>query len=159
MELVEQYRLMHESGHFPGYSIRQYVDDIDALVRKTGAKTILDYGCGKGRQYADLKLHEFWKVAPTLYDPAVFPEKPEGTFHGVVCTDVLEHVPEEDLEEVLREIFAYAERFAFLSICTRKAKKTLPDGRNAHLTVKPEEWWLSLIEGLEPSVLYEVKFQ
>jgi SAM-dependent methyltransferase len=158
MELSEQYRLLHEAGHFPGFSIRKHVTSIDGLIRKTGSKTILDYGCGKGRQYAELNLHKYWNVEPTLYDPATFPEKPEGRFDGVVCTDVLEHIPEEDLREVLREIFNYSRKFVFLSICTREARKTLPDGRNAHLTIKPEEWWLSLMEGLEPSVLYEVEF-
>jgi hypothetical protein len=31
---------------------------------------------------------------------------------------------------------------AFITIHTGPAMKTLPDGRNAHLTQQPMEWWL-----------------
>ena len=158
MDLIDQYRLMHDAGHFPGHSINKHADSIKYLINKTQSRTILDYGCGKGRQYAELNLHKYWNVEPSLYDPATFPEKPEGMFDAVICTDVLEHVPENQLEDTLREIFSYAKKFVFLSICTREAKKHLPDGRNCHLTVKPELWWQALIEGLEPSVMYEVEF-
>ena len=158
MNLVDQYRLMHDAGHFPGHSVNKHADSIKKLIGKTNSRTILDYGCGKGRQYAELNLHKYWNVEPSLYDPATFPEKPKGRFDGVICTDVLEHIPEEELEDTLREIFSYARKFVFLSICIRPAKKTLPDGRNCHLTIKPELWWRTLIEGLEPSVIYEVEF-
>ncbi len=158
--LVGQYRTMHEAGHFPGHSIKRHIEAITVLVRKTGANSLLDYGCGKGQQYIGGALAREWGCRPYLYDPAVIQlsKKPEGRFDGVICTDVLEHIPEEAVPDILREIFAYARKFVFLSICTRAAKKTLPDGRNCHLTIKPEEWWLSLIAGLKPEVLYEVRW-
>lgn len=157
MDLIEQYRMMHEAGHFPGHSLKKHLENIEYLIRKTGSKTVLDYGCGKALAYVD-GVHRPWDIKISLYDPAVpkFSEKPVGKFDGVICTDVLEHIPEEDVAGVLREIFSYSNKFVFLSICTRKAKKTLPDGRNCHLTVRSEQWWLSTIEGLEPSVLWEV---
>lgn len=155
LNLTDQYRMMHEAGHFPGFSVKQHVEAIGDLVKKTGSNTLLDYGCGKGRQYAELNLHRSWNISPSLYDPATFPQKPEGKFDGVICTDVLEHIPEEDLPDTLSEIFGYARKFVFLSICCRPAKKVLPDGRNCHLTIKPEQWWLSLIESLA-TVKYEV---
>ena len=42
-------------------------------------------------------------VAVTCYDPgyAPFAEPCEGTFDGVITTDVLEHIPEEDIGWVL----------------------------------------------------------
>lgn len=158
MDLAEQYKLMHAAGHFPGHSIVAHVDEIDNLIRKSGSKTILDYGCGKGEQYSIRKLHKFWGVEPTLYDIATYPEKPEGTFDGVICTDVLEHVPEELVKDTIAELFSYARKFVFMSICTRDAKKTLPDGRNAHLTVRPQQWWLSIIYGLEPKIEWKVEW-
>ncbi|HKZ43150.1 MAG TPA: hypothetical protein VJ044_19485, partial [Candidatus Hodarchaeales archaeon] len=56
--------------------------------------------------------------------------------------DVLEHVPEEEIDEVLKEIFEYAQKFVFLSISTKLADKKFPDGENVHVCVKPPDWWL-----------------
>ena len=158
MDLRQQYVEMHKAGHFPGHSIKQHIEGITALVRKTGAKSLLDYGCGKGEQYYDGSLQREWGGLPYLYDPAVYPIKPRGTFQGVICTDVLEHVEEEEIESVVSELFAYAERFLFVSICTREAKKTLPDGRNCHLTIKPQEWWLEILTRLNPGIELGVEF-
>lgn len=161
MDEISQYRKMHEAGYFQGPSILKHRGRIGNLIHKTGAKRVLDYGCGGGKQYSEHKLHENWGVEITAYDPAVerFSVKPKGRFHGVVCTDVLEHIPEEGIDGVLKELTDYAERFLFLSICCRPAKKFLPDGRNCHLTVMPEMWWLAKIaehsrEGLEIEVAW-----
>ena len=87
-------------------------------------------------------------ILPTLYDPAVdeFSAKPRGKFDGVICTDVAEHVPEDEVDVFLSDVFSHARKFVFITICTRPAKKLLPDGRNCHLTVKPATWWLRTIE-------------
>jgi hypothetical protein len=63
----------------------------------------------------------------------------------VVCTDVLEHIEPEHLDAVLRHVCSLAKKAVFLQIATRPAKKCLPDGRNAHLTVQSAEWWLAKI--------------
>jgi hypothetical protein len=63
----------------------------------------------------------------------------------VVCTDVLEHIEPEHLDAVLAHIFRLAQRAVFLQIALFPAKKTLPDGRNAHLIVQPANWWLDKI--------------
>ena len=81
---------------------------------------------------------------PTLYDIGV-PEisrKPEGSFDGVICTDVMEHIEEGDIDEVLHYIINTADKFVFFHIACRPSKrKRLPDGRDVHLTVKPPHWW------------------
>jgi len=157
MSLKDQYEKMHLQGHFPGQMAWQFRDDILRLMKKTGAKTLLDYGSGKGKQWGKLALH--LQVDPTLYDPYYPPnaKRPEGTFDGVICTDVLEHIPEDEVEQVLRDIIEYARCFVFLTICTKPAKKTLPDGRNAHLTVRPSEWWDEMLDRIlsdyEPIVM------
>ena len=65
----------------------------------SGAKTLLDYGAGQGWQYTEECYHVLWNIMPTLYDPAVaaFHVKPSQRFDGVICTDVLEHIPEAEL--------------------------------------------------------------
>ena len=65
---------------------------------------------------------------PTLYDPAVqgIDVKPEGQFDGVMCTDVLEHIPEDELDTVIADLAGYAKQWAFIAVCCRPAKKTFP---------------------------------
>ena len=106
-----------------------------------GAKTVLDYGCGKGGLGLALS-----HLLMTGYDPAVAGH--EGTPEPadlVICTDVLEHIEPECLEEVLDDLRRCALKGVFLTIATRPAKKFLADGRNAHLIQEPMTWWLPKI--------------
>ena len=64
----------------------------------------------------------------------------------MVCTDVLEHCPEEDLGWILGEIFGFARRAVYLCIAAYPAKKHLPSGENAHITIKPLAWWAERLE-------------
>lgn len=144
--LIPMYRQMHRShrGHFWGRSIRHHLDEIAALVIENGTETLLDYGCGKGHQYNLKQVHMQWGgIMPSLYDPAVagIDKKPIGRFDGVICTDVLEHVPEDELDEVIADLVGYAKVWCFASIYCEPARKSLPNGRNVHVTIKPPEWW------------------
>lgn len=144
-------QLHRDAATFQGYQTPRYADIIGDLVRITESKDLLDYGCGKGMQYEFKRIHEGWGVPmPYMYDPYYGPhsKKPECSFDGVICTDVMEHVPTRDVRDVLRDIGDYAEKFIFLSISTKKAKKFLPDGQNAHVTVKPSEWWDRILDDM-----------
>jgi len=81
---------------------------------------------------------------PSLYDPAVeqYSVLPEGTFDAVICTDVLEHIEEEDVADVIQEIYSKANKFVYLGISNEPASSYLPDGRNAHVTQKSLDWWV-----------------
>ncbi|HZQ71811.1 MAG TPA: FkbM family methyltransferase [Burkholderiales bacterium] len=144
---------------FPGRSLFAHLDPIRRLVQKTGAKTILDYGSGKGLQYrahpilvdgravAD-SVAEYWDVDEVrCYDPGYEPYAalPADKFDGVISTDVLEHCPEDDLAWILDEAFAFARRFVYLNVACFPARKSLPNGENAHATVRPPEWWRELV--------------
>lgn len=143
--VIEQYRLMHGNPKmFRGRLADVYCAEIAALCQETSAETLLDYGSGKGHQYSLHRQHETHAFPePHCYDPGVMElaQKPKGQFDGVLCLDVMEHIPEAHVEEVLAEIFAYARKFVFLVIFTAPARKHLPDGRNCHLSVQPPAWW------------------
>jgi hypothetical protein len=149
VKLLDQYRELHrDPAIYTGTSLLPHAGEIKQLCIKHKARTLLDYGCGKGMAYHQLGTHAWWGVKPTLYDPAVYmhSKKPGGQFDGVVCTDVLEHVPEDEVRVVFDDLFAYAVRFVFATICTRAANRKLPNGLNAHVTVQPEAWWSDLIK-------------
>jgi len=143
--LIGQYRQMHAHGMlFPGRSLLRVAWHVYDAVQRHGARTLLDYGCGQGQQYDRYNVHEWWGVPrPALYDPAVarFAVRPQGSFDGVICTDVLEHVPRGELDAVLGHCFGSARKFVFFSICCRAAKKSLPNGMNCHVTIEEPAWW------------------
>lgn len=155
-DLITQYRQMHESSPdmFAGMSLMPHIHRIKRLIDQTGAKTILDYGCGKGKQYeipitvgkeTFPNLEAFWGVEVTKYDPGhpPFALLPNGIFDGVICTDVLEHFPNSGVaaEEVWTLCTHKAVKFVFASISCREAIKFLPDGRNAHTCIESPDWW------------------
>jgi hypothetical protein len=170
VELLEQYRAMHRDGDvrrgtpaeqtFDGKSLPRQAARIRKLIQSSGARTILDYGSGKGRQYLPggimehgvvrwNSMQEYWGVESIrCYDPghAPFSALPEGKFDGVVCTDVLEHCPQEDLSWIVGELFGYARFFVFANVACYPAAKTLPNGENAHCTIRPVEFWRELFE-------------
>ncbi len=116
------------------------------LLKATGLKTVLDYGSGKGAFGAELS-----RIVPDVtvvnYDPAIPQWASDPPVCDVVlCNDVLEHVEPEHIESVLAHLASKARHLALLSIADHEAKKTLPDGRNAHLLVKPMNWWIERVE-------------
>lgn len=150
MNLINEYLKLHaaDPGAFQGFSVLPHAWEIRRLVKATRSERLLDYGCGKGKQYSDDRVNEWWGVKVQLYDPGVaqFSKKPTGSFDGVVCTDVLEHIPEADVAGVLDELMRYAMRFVFMTACCRPASRKLPNGMNTHVTVKPERWWRDIVK-------------
>ena len=87
---------------------------------------------------------DYWGIDYVhCYDPsyAKYSTLPLGPFDGVICTDVLEHCPEDDLPWIVTEIFAYAENFVYANVACYPAMKRFPTGENAHCTVRAPEWW------------------
>lgn len=182
-ELVELYRTMHTEGEkflnvgpektFPGISLPPEAHHIKRLIERSGALSVLDYGSGKGQQY-DLRnvklatgevvesIVDYWGIDFVhCYDPsyAKFSALPQGRFDGVVCTDVLEHCPEDDVQWIVTELFAYAEKFVYANVACYPAMKRLPTGENAHCTVHPPEWWVDVFRGVAekfPGVTWEL---
>lgn len=162
MDLIEQYREIHNNvKRFRGKLTFEDYSKIAELITSTGSESLLDYGCGKGFQYIEDRVHVNWGgITPYLYDPGYLPYsvKPTIKFDGVICTDVAEHIPEEDVTSFLEDVISYANKFVFFSIGTNTSRKKLLDGRSVHLTVKPREWWLDKIGSIEHSVIIETAF-
>lgn len=148
-ELLQRYREMAAGGlQFHGLSILQHKDEIRKLVKRHGVQTILDFGSGRGDAYkSPHKLHHEWglkRSQVTLYDPA-FPnidKMPAKVYDAVVCSDVLEHVPEDEVSIFLTNLVTRARKFVWASVCCRAARKSFPGTDiNLHVTVQPFEWW------------------
>jgi len=158
--LLGMYKDMHKisDGMFNGRSLLKFVDIIKAYLENNNCKSILDYGCGKGILYSDnynvltteidAPLHKYWNLdSYQLFDPAYeeHSKLPAHKKDAVICTDVLEHIAEDDLDWVVSEIFSYAKKIVFLNVACFEALKTLKDGRNAHISVFGPDNWIQFL--------------
>lgn len=132
---------LHERRPEYGISGVRWAARVAEIAKWVNAITILDYGCGKGTLGLALS-----HLLVRGYDPAIegLSDEPEPA-DLVVCGDVLEHIEPDCLEAVLDDLKRCTVKAIFLTVVTGPAKKTLSDGRNAHLIQEPAEWWLPKI--------------
>lgn len=135
-------RELHATQRF-GRGGYKWAGTVKRFMSRVSAKTVIDYGAGKGT--LALAFAEISPLPMTNYDPVTFPERPKP-HDFVACTDVLEHIEPECLDEVLDDIRALGTKGSFLVISTRPAMKTLADGRNAHLIVEGPTFWIPRLE-------------
>jgi len=144
-EYLDLIRLVHSRKPW-GSMGGKNVTTIGTLCKNNGYSELLDYGSGHGslkkaieEEKIDLLVHE--------YDPGVEGKTalPEPCSF-VVCIDVLEHIELEYIDNVLDDLKRCTLDKAYFLIDMREASRTLPDGRNAHILIKPFKWWLSKLE-------------
>ena len=118
---------------------------------------VIDFGSGTGR--AALMLHKLHfditmidiadnclddevkaeigdrLIVGNLWEPLDLPKAPEG-----FCTDVMEHIPTDKVDAVLKNIMGLTDR-CFFQICLKEDHFGEVLGEHLHLTVKPFTWW------------------
>jgi hypothetical protein len=138
------YQAMHEVNAFQGDTWRAHLCQLREAIPDISRRTILDYGCGpKGG------LTREFGTTVIPYDPYVpqFSTPPwDKSFDTVFSSDVLEHMSQAQINDFLRQVKTASPFSVFLVASTRKAQKLLPNGANAHLTVKPAMWWLGRVQ-------------
>lgn len=150
VDYLDLHRRAHEdTDRWRGDTFLLYLTEIDRMKREYSCESVLDYGCGKA------EFHPAgWYI--TGYDPCLPDQYDEGEslvfaswcdiapmpYDLVVCTDVLEHIPEgPELDEAIGRIFGSARKCVFLAVCCRPSELKLAGGHDAHATVRPREWW------------------
>ncbi len=186
LENLEMYKQMHIDGEknlnikaedtFNGQSLFPQLERINGLRVRTNAKSLLDYGSGKGllwqenirldvKNVGSLTTKEFLKLDEVkCYDPAFkpFSEYPTQSYDGVICIDVLEHIPEFDIFWFVGELFKFSDKFVYANIACYPAKKHLPNGENAHCTIKDSDWWVDIFKqhsSSKPNIKWEIWVQ
>ena len=152
---IKEYKKYHaeHSDYGTGGAVKFHWLHIDDLIKDTKTETLLDYGCGKAEVY---EVNDWGWPKPTLYDPAIpeYEKLPDGPFDGIISTDVMEHIPKEQLPEVFDQIFSRATRFVYLGISTLPSKTILSNGENAHCTIEDVGFWIKMIEKYAPKKVY-----
>ena len=144
-------RFQQQNKSWAGYDVVKYQKLIKDLVDRYNAKTILDYGCGKGQQYQEplpygmlpgesrpesqwQTFDQYLGVTVYRYDPCVAefetPPPADAKFDGVICTQVLNNIPDDDMIWVREKLQHHAEKFCFIGINFQreaKGKKTIYD--------------------------------
>lgn len=160
---IDLYKQQHsQRAAYSGNSLTHHLPNIKRLIDSTKSKTALDYGCGKAENYLIHRVHLAWGLKKMgLYDPAIqeYNHIPGDNFDCVISTDVLEHVPELEMNDTLNEIFSLSNKCTYLNIAMYPARTTLSNGENAHCTLKPITWWRekikdSIKENIEVHVVY-----
>jgi hypothetical protein len=162
MLLTEEYKklLREEHAHSRwGDSGKTLIPEIVEGCKETFSDTFLDYGAGRGCVKEALQLRYPNQYNVIEYDPGLVEisgEKEPQPF--VICIDVLEHVEPECVDDVLDDLKRLTLERGLLSICCYPAKRILPDGRNAHLSIHDPQWWIEKIEDRFLPIYKEITF-
>jgi len=125
---------------------------------------VLDFGCAKGfivramnelgydcrgadiSEYAISKSHESVRGKLTLLDPNRMDQWFDGErFDVVVCKDVLEHIPHEVIDELLRTLRRTSSRLLAVVPLGENGKYVIPDYEDdvTHVIRENKDWWMS----------------
>jgi hypothetical protein len=127
---------------------------IKDLMTRYGVESMLDYGCGYGKQYVMLdnqsgrSLVDLYGFMPTVYDPGVtqFSVEPNTTFDMVCCVQVLNCIPSVDLPWVVDRLYGYADKVIFISERLGVPRKPVHEDMRSEM---PHGWsikqWLKVL--------------
>lgn len=166
---INSYKKMHTEGIgslngaeiFKGYSLIKSIVDIKDVINHTKSKSIIDFGCGKAMYYKNklkvedvnyISLQNYWDIEKIiLYDPAVseFSDYPKVIADGIISTDVIEHIPPEDVINFIDEMFSLCKNFIYVVIATIPASKVFENGENIHICLKTEQEWLEIFSSFK----------
>lgn len=142
--VTDYYRSVLEKEHSQGewgVASIEYAPRIANIMRRHKLNEILDYGAGAGNLEKNL-LILLPNVIVHNYEPGIpkWNNKPNPC-KMVACTDVIEHIEPDCLNDVLNDLQRVIEKYAFISISTVPAYRVLNNGWNAHICLKdPKEW-------------------
>lgn len=152
--ISDKYRKLNEQFHVKekqrgkpwGMSAKKYFKAINDMAREVKAKDILDYGCGQCTLTQELRKKGI-NTPVYEYDPCI-PEKAGNKKPAdlVVCTDVMEHIEPELIDNVLHDIWQHSRKGIFFVIATVGCSEWLTPEVNAHQTVESPVWWLNRLE-------------
>ena len=166
VELVKLYKDMVENGYmrkdggvvldtYNDFELKKFRDICKQQIARDEIKTVLDYGGGGSDWDApDFEpatgetAKQFFNLDYVCtYEPArnLMEKKPSDC---VVCMDVLEHIFISDIPKVVDELFALSKKLLIINVACYEAAALLPNGENAHVTVRTPAWWKGVVDSI-----------
>ena len=145
---LDEQRRLHADPRGYGGRGRKWAAQVSAFGWTYGCRSVLDYGCGQGSLAVQLKLSSHFPIDQIFeYDPAI-PGKDAlpAPADLVVCTDVLEHVESDRIWAVMEHLARLSRKACFIVVSLIETAKTLSDGRQAHILLRPVPWWTAQVE-------------
>lgn len=140
-QLPEMYRKMHRGGAFVGNSWEARLQNFKEFLAFRESGRILDFGCGPT---GGLAKH-FGDGLVVSHDPYVKEYEADPwneKFDVFFSCDVFEHLTQEYLLQLTRRLCKHTSiNLVFIVLSTRPANKLLPNGLNAHITIRTAQWW------------------
>lgn len=115
--------------------------------------TLIDFGCGEGKALAKFRSAGFDSVGvdhvhlqPNVIGACLWalPDSLPVADFGF-CADVMEHIPPERVDDVLRSIADKVRHSAYFRISTILDGMGNLIGERLHLTVRPGIWWHEVV--------------
>lgn len=170
----EKYVRAYESPKYARNAGRQALknaSDIEQVAAHAGVKTAVDFGCGNGDivtilRPLDIHVHLIDFMGKEYLGTAAQQALGEGTAEYTqaslwdpslkaglrpaelgICTDVMEHIPEDRVDTVLRLIWDKVPLCFFrIALYGDSDKKIAKHGGPLHVTVRDHEWWIARLE-------------
>lgn len=163
-ELIKLYEKMAQDGYkrtdgieikkaFSDFELRKFRNLCKEKISNEKIKTLLDYG-GGGSNWDEPNFDpltgksakEFFNLQKVIkFEPARnLSEKKKSDC--VTCIDVLEHIYIADIPNVVEELFSLTNHLLVINVACYKAAAILPNGENAHITVRPPAWWKGVFD-------------
>lgn len=132
------------------------INIIDKCLDLYKPNKILDAGCGQGDVVTYLLSKGFHAVGCDVSDVGVQKNNPHllqenrfykttlsklpfenNSFDLIFCSEVLEHIPEEEIQATINEFYRVTNNIAFLTISLRPSS----ENNKYHCTLRPRIWW------------------
>ena len=96
-----------------------------------------------------LKVKEIQKILDKKYPNPPVPLNHKDPYTLLIAVLLSARCTDKKVNEVTPELFKLANKFVFIVIACYPAKKTLPDGRNVHLSLKTAIEWKQIIKNIK----------
>lgn len=161
---VDKYRMIWEVPEYRNYSPGEHAAETFLSLADLTNRSVIDFGCGTGRgglalakaganvvllDFADNCRDEAAKHLPFEVHDLNRPLKRIAEYG--FCTDVMEHIPTEDVSLVVNNIMRSAPT-VFFQIGTVPDTMGKLIGQQLHMTVQPHDWWKELFDRLGYSI-------
>ena len=163
-DLIKYYKSMAKEGYdridgikvqsaYNDFELQKFRNVVKHNMQQEEIKTVLDYG-GGGSDWDAINFDpvtgksakEFFDLEEVnTFEPARSLLKKVKS-DCVVCVDVLEHIFVADIATVVKDLFNLSKKLLVINVACYKAAALLPNGENAHVTVRNPHWWKGVVD-------------